>query len=67
MKIREIFKNQLEQLHRTDQELTYLLKTKPGYVEVHAISHWKIQRLLREYKYSKAEQAAYVLPLFCER
>jgi hypothetical protein len=67
MKIRDIFKNQLSQLRRSDQELTYLLKTKPGYVEVRTVSHWRVQMLLQEYKYSKADQAGYVLPLFRER
>ena len=67
MKIRTIFKTQLDQLHRRDQQLNYLLRTKPGYTEVRCISHWQAQKLLNEYDYRKADQTGYVLPLFRER
>ncbi len=66
MKIYDIFKNQLSQMYRCDQQLTYLLIEKQGYKTVKSISHWKAYSLLQEYKFLKSDQALGMLPVFRE-
>ena len=67
MKIRAIFKNQLSQMSRSDQQLTYLLKLKTGYTEVRCILHWEIQRLIETHQYVSGDRPNGVLPLFREK
>lgn len=66
MKMYKIFKNQLSQMSRINQELTYLLIEKQGYTVVKALVHWKAYSLLQEYKFLKSDQAPGMLPVFRE-
>jgi hypothetical protein len=66
MKLYEIFKPQLSQMNRVNQELTYLLIEDQGYTTVKTILHWKAHSLLEKYKFVKGDQSKGMLPVFRE-
>ena len=67
MNVLKLFGNQIKEMHRTDKEVTYLLKHKDGQITVHAIKHWKLMHLIHEYKYDTKVQKEHKLPIFVER
>ncbi|CAB4129861.1 hypothetical protein UFOVP116_150 [uncultured Caudovirales phage] len=63
LRLRDIFKNQLNQIYRFNQDLTYLYITAEGYTEVRTVNHWRVQSLLYEHSFLESDQKA-ILPVF---
>jgi hypothetical protein len=66
MNPRDTFKTQLSRLYGRRQQLSYLLITSQGYLEVRSILFWAIGGLFQDYRFLPEDQANHILPVFRE-
>ena len=62
--IRKLFGEQLKELYRLDQKLTYIQALPRGERKVVAIRFWNLGELIEEFEWSKELQKGHILPVF---